>query len=145
VLHTMGAGASSYEDRQKQAFLQEERKKKRAIKREADRARKAEEEARGSERDAWLKSQRSQSGDDGWWPLGWLKWPFRWWKEKKAWKREEAKRARERNRDHELTGLTSAGLIETLREEGPQASGIASGGPIAENGRLRKRKGASGN
>jgi hypothetical protein len=118
----MGAGASSYESRREQAFLREERNKKQAKKRESDRARKAEDEARRSERDAWLKSRGRKSNDNRWWTLGWLTWPLQWWKEKKDWEREEAKRARERNPDHELTRLTSTGLMEPVQDEGVQAS-----------------------
>lgn len=140
----MGAGASSYESRRKQAFLRQERNKKRAIKRENDRARKAEEEARRSERDAWIKSRRGKSEKNGWYALWWLVWPLRLWNERKAWEREEAKRARERDPDHELAGLTSAGLMEPVQDEGLQATGIANGGPIAQRGELRKRKGKSG-
>ena len=73
-----------------------------------------------------------------------MTWPFQWWKEKKAWEREETKRARERNPDHELAGLTNTGLVEPVQDEGVQANGMVSGGPIAEGGQLRKRKGKSG-
>lgn len=139
----MGAGASSYEDRQKRAFLAQERRKKRAIKKEQNRAKQAENEATKSERDAWLKSHRQKNGKGTWWGLAWLTWPIQWWKEKKAWEKEEAKRARERNPDHELTGLTSGGVIDAVQEDGAQSSGMVSGGPTAESGQLRKRGGKS--
>jgi len=140
----MCIGASSYEHRQKKAFLAQERKKKQATKREQNRAKQAENEARRSERDAWLKIHQQKTGEGSWCGLAWLTWPMQWWKDKKAWKKEEAKRAREYNPDHELTGLTSSGLTEPVQEEGAQTSGMASGGPIAESGQLRKRGGGSG-
>jgi hypothetical protein len=139
----MGAGASSYESRQKHAFLKQERKKKQAIKRENKRAKQAEDETRKSERDAWLKIQRQKAGESRWWVLAWLTMPIQWWKEKKAWEREDAKRARERNPDHELAGLTSAVLVQPVQNEGVQASGINDGGLIQGSEQLRKRKGTS--
>lgn len=140
----MGSGVSTYEDRQKNAFLAEERKKKRAIRKEQNRVRQAENDAKKSERDAWLKSYRQRSGEESWWGVAWLTRPIQWWQEKKAWKIEEAKRAVEQNPDHELRGLTSAGSVDPVREHGAQSSAMASGGPVAESGHLRKRGRKSG-
>lgn len=139
----MCIGATSYEDRQKKALLAREKKKKQAIKREQNKAKQAENAARKSERDAWLKTHRQKVGEGSWWGLAWLTWPIQWWKDKKAWKKEEAKRAREHDPDHELTVLTSSGPTEPVQEQGAQTSGIASGGPVAKSGHLRKRRGGS--
>jgi hypothetical protein len=139
----MGGGFSTYERRQKKAFLRQEKKKQRATKQENNRARQATEEAGRSQRDAWLKSYRGDSNDNGWWFLRWLKWPLRYWKEKKAWEKEEVRRARQRNPDHELMGLTSAGSSEPMPQEGVQTSGFSDEGLIQGIGELRNRSGRS--
>ncbi len=136
VVHTMGAGASSYQSRQNQALHAEERRKKRAIRREQNRVKQAEDEARKAERDAWLQTRPREMEEDRWWGWAWLKWPVRWWKEKKDWEKEKARRARVRNPDHELTALIGVGPITPVQEERAQAIG----GPIAESGQMRKRE-----